>query len=69
MKVLSTFYRITCPDCSGKSIIPDWEPKYCRVCGADIGGATKERLQAEELTYTMVVHPLTGEAAAYWEAS
>jgi len=67
MKVRTTFCRITCPYCKGRSVIPDWEPRYCAHCDADIGGSTEKRLQAEELTYTMAVHPLTGEASAYLE--
>lgn len=69
MKVHTTLCRVTCPECQGKFIIPDWQPGYCKHCGADLGGASEKRLKAEELTYTMVVHPLTGEASAYWEAS
>lgn len=69
MKIHTTLCRITCPHCSGKYLIPDWQPGYCKHCGADLGGASEKRLQAEELTYTLVVHPLTGEASAYWEAS
>ena len=67
MKNLLTKCRITCPACGGKSYVEDWDPRYCAHCGADLGGSSEVRLQAEEVTYTVVTHPITGEAAVYWE--
>ena len=64
-----TRYRVFCPDCGGESYVPDWRPGLCPICGCDMGGCSKESLQARELTYTVVFSRTREEAAVYWEAS
>lgn len=59
--------RITCPACGGKSYIPDWQPRLCHHCGEDLGGMSEEALKAEEVMYTVVTNPISGESAVYWE--
>lgn len=54
-------YEVTCPDCNARHFLLGWNPGYCPWCGADVGGASKERLQAQKHYFKPTVNPLTGE--------
>ena len=69
MKERITRYRVFCPICAGESYVPDWQPGFCPYCGSDMGGYSKESLQAREVTYTVVFNRTREEAAVYWQAS
>ena len=62
-------YEVTCPSCGCKHFLYGWVPKYCPYCFKDIGGASKETLQAEKHYFRPTVNPLTGEMAILPESA
>lgn len=61
-------YEVTCPTCGGKHSLYGWQPRYCPWCSADVGGASKETLQAVKHYFKPTVNQLTGEPVILPEA-